>query len=128
MQNNLVLHFADGTIRKGTTDNFFPNKEQFHFREKDNNQVEEIQVSALKAVYFVKTFEGNPGYQEKADMERVGFGKKIRVDFNDGETQLGYTQGYTPARSGFFLFPCDPSSNNDRVFIINAATKEVHFL
>jgi hypothetical protein len=128
MQNNLVLHFADGTIRKGTTDNFFPNRDQFHFREKDNNKVGEIQVSDLKAAYFVKTFEGNPAYQEIADMDRVGFGKKIRVDFKDGETQLGYTQGYTPARTGFFLFPCDPASNNDRIFIINAATEKVHFL
>jgi hypothetical protein len=128
MRNNLVLHFADGTIRKGTTDDFFPNKDLFHFAENVSGEVDEIRVGTLKAIYFVKSFEGNPAYKENADMERVGFGKKICVHFKDGEIQLGYTQGYAPNRPGFFVFPCDPDSNNDRIFIVSTATTKVNFI
>lgn len=128
MQNNLVLHFADGTIRKGTTDDFFPNKALFHFHEKGRKEVEVVEVSTLKAIYFVKSFLGNPAYREKADTERVGFGKKICVHFQDGETQFGYTQGYAPNRAGFFVFPCDPASNNERIFIVSSATSRVKFI
>jgi hypothetical protein len=127
MRNSLVLHFADGTIRKGTTDDFFPNKDLFHFTANDSGEVDEIRVATLKAIYFVKSFEGNPVYQENADMERVGFGKKICVHFKDGEIQLGYTQGYSPNRLGFFVFPCDPDSNNERIFIVSTATTKVNF-
>ena len=33
----------------------------------------------LKAVFFVKSFAGNPDYREKQEGERAGFGKKIKV-------------------------------------------------
>jgi hypothetical protein len=61
-------------------------------------------------------------------MERRGFGRKMRVLFRDGETIIGYTQGFSPARQGFILFPGDPGSNNDRIFIVTAATEEINFL
>ena len=128
MQNTVVLHYSNGTIQKGTTDDFFPNKDTFHFMEKDNGEVRKILISDLKAVYFVKFFEGNPTYQERDDVARVGFGKKIMVQFKDGETQVGYTQGFSPDRPGFFYFPTDPESNNERVFVVKAATDKVHFI
>ena len=128
MLNTVVLHFSNGTIQKGTTDDFFPNKDKFHFKEKDKVEIREIRLGDLKAVYFVKSFEGDPNYRERDDVTRVGFGKKIKVNFKDGETQVGYTQGFTPDRAGFFFFPVDPDSNNDRVFVVKAATDRVQFI
>jgi hypothetical protein len=128
MLNTVVLHFVDGTILKGTTDDFFPNKDMFHLKAKGGGEIREVRLTNLKAVYFVKSFEGDPLYQDKADQERAGFGKKIKVIFRDGETQVGYTQGFTPDRNGFFVFPADPDSNNDRVFVVNASTEKVHFM
>ena len=55
-------------------------------------------------------------------------GKKIQVDFADGETLIGYTSGYSPARAGFFVFPADPEDNNEKVFVIVDATEQVSFL
>ena len=82
----------------------------------------------LKAVYFVKTYEGRPAYNERTDIERIGFGKKIKILFKDGETQIGYTQGYTPNRSGFIVFPADPESNNERIYVVTAATSKIEFI
>lgn len=128
MLNRVVLNYNGKSIRKGTTDNFFPNKDVFHVKEHGTGAVFEVNFASLKAVYFVKTFEGNPDYNERSDAERTGFGKKIRILFKDGETQIGYTQGFSPNRPGFFVFPVDESSNNERIFVITAATKEVQFI
>jgi hypothetical protein len=128
MQNTVVVRFADGTLQKGITNDFFPNKEAFHLSEKGTGEVREISFRGLKAVFFVKSFEGNLEYRERTDGERPGFGKKIEVLFRDGETLIGFTQGFAPNRTGFFVFPTDPESNNDRVFVVNAATEEVRFL
>ena len=128
MKNKVVLHIVGGEIRKGTTDDFFPNKDIFHFTNNDGGATSKISLQNLKAVFFVKSFEGNRTYQERDDLERTGFGKKIEVIFKDGEMLRGYTQGYAPNRPGFFLFPLDPESNNERVFVVNAATSDVRFL
>lgn len=128
MQNTVVVHFPDGTLLKGVTNNFFPNKDKFHLTDRDTGEVREVPLAGLKAVFFVKAFDGNAGYREQADGERTGFGKKIRVDFSDGETLVGYSQGYAPGRPGFFVFPADAGSNNDRVFVVSAATEAVGFV
>jgi hypothetical protein len=50
---------------------------------------------------------------------------KIRVDFLDGEVMYGMTHGYAPSRKGFFVFPADKDTNNERVFVIREATAAV---
>ncbi len=62
------------------------------------------------------------------DADRNGLGRKVKVTFKDGETLHGYTTGYAPDRHAFFVFPADPASNNDRVFVINDSTSEVEFV
>lgn len=128
MINRIVVRYVDGTIKKGTTANFSPSKVNFHLTDKDNGTSEQIDLSHLKAIFFVKSFDGDPDYQERSDVERVGLGKVIKVLFSDGETLVGYTQGFSPARASFIVFPSDPASNNQKVFVVTAATKEVNFL
>lgn len=113
---------------KGTTEDFFPNKDIFHMSDKDNGGYHEINIKDLKAVLFVKSFEGNPNYHERFDIERVGLGKKIMVHFKDNEKMVGYTQGYSATRTGFILFPSDPDCNNDKIFVIIAATDKIDFI
>lgn len=128
MLNSVVLHFKDGVIRKGTTEDFFPNKPTFHFNDLDRGDHLVIPVSSLKAVYFVKTYEGQSEYDERNDIDRSGFGRRIRVSFQDGEVQEGYTQGYSPGRPGFFVFPRDPQSNNERIFVVSDAADNIEFV
>lgn len=128
MQNTVVVHIPGGTLLKGVTNNFFPNKDRFHLTDKDTGEVHEVPFAGLKAVFFVKGFDGDRTYRERTDVERTGFGKRIQVDFNDGEILVGYCQGMTPNRPGFFVFPVDPQSNNDRIYVLTAATRAVRFL
>jgi len=128
MKNQVVAHYADGRILKGWAVDFFPNKPSFHLEKEGAGETLDVQVGELKGVFFVKTFEGNPGAANRADVERAGMGRKIQVDFADGETLIGYTSGYSPARAGFFVFPADPNDNNDKVYVLTAATASVKFI
>ena len=40
----------------------------------------------------------------------------------------GSVLAYDPKGPGFFLFPSDPKSNNQRVFVINSAVKKFRYL
>ncbi len=129
MQNNkIVLHFLNGGITKGFTEDFFPNKNKFHLRDKNTGKVTEIDILQLKGIFFVKNFDGNKEYKENNNTERIGLGKRIMISFKDGETIRGYTSGYSPERSGFFAFPSDPQSNMERVFVLKSATADIKFI
>jgi hypothetical protein len=132
VQNKIVLHYLDGRVLKGFTADFSPTKEIFHLTPNDSPNVKtlEVRLGELKAVFFVKDPRGNPEHEESKefDSSKPLAGRKITVTFNDGETLVGTTQGYQPNRPGFFLVPADPKSNNERCFVVSAATKSVSFL
>ncbi|MDF1597210.1 MAG: hypothetical protein P1T08_14115 [Acidimicrobiia bacterium] len=127
MNQKLVIHYQDGTILKGNSNDFFPNKAQFHLRPVDGSEARLVKVADLKGVFTVRTFEGDPDNRSRRDVERAGLGRKIKVTFKDGEVVVGYTSGYSPDRPAFFVFPADPDSNTERIFVVTDATQSVEF-
>jgi len=131
MDQKIVVHFQDGKIVKGYSHDFFPNKDRFHLTlvgQTPSQKPTEIMLSQLKAIFFVTDFVGDKDYQELksfSGVEKSSYGKKIIVRFKDGELLCGFTQGYSPNRSGFFLFPADPKSNNQKVFIVQSFVTKV---
>jgi len=91
-------------------------------------EILDINIEELKAVYFIKNFEGNKDRMDKYMDDIPGGGRKVQVNFFDGEMLIGYTQGYSPTRSGFFVIPADLENNNDRIYVITSATEKVTFL
>ncbi len=134
MQNRIVVRYADGQILKGTTADFSPGRPTFHVAAAGQAAgpatVAEISIVDLKAVFFVRDFAGNATYDEVKSFAGgpAAQGRKIEVEFADGETLVGTTMGYQPDRPGFFLVPADPKSNNERCFIVKSAVKAVKFL
>ena len=129
----IVIRFADGRIEKGYSQDFFPNKPVFHLFKslsKGAANHKEIHLANLKAIFFVKTFAGNPDYKERKRFVEgdIAQGRKAEVVFLDGEILQGSVLGYDPNSPGFFLFPSDPKSNNQRVFVINSAVKNFRYL
>jgi hypothetical protein len=128
----VVVRYLNGKVIKGFTQDFFPNKDRFHFHHaaKSSGESVEVMVKDLKAIFFVQDFAGNAQYSEKksyGEGERAQ-GKKVEVTFADGETLVGSTMGYDPNRQGFFIFPADPKSNNMRVYAVTSAVKQVRNL
>ena len=128
MHNRIVLHYGDRRVIKGSTGDFFPDKQWFHFTDKDTEKASRVDITKLKGIFFVKDYGGNPAYQERYDGERKGLGKKVKVTFKDGEAITGYTSGFSPHKPGFFLFPSDPNSNTEKIFVIIVATEEISFV
>ena len=131
--NRVVAHFTDGRLIKGVTNDFLPGKERFHVVPAEappGSKPLELIVGDLKALFFVRDFAGSPEHKEsdQFDPRKPPAGRKIRVVFKDGEVMVGATQGYQPGRPGFFLIPADAQSNNERCFVVTAATQEVSFL
>lgn len=130
--HKVVAHFQDGRVLKGFTSDFLPAKERFHLTPQDaapGSRPVEVRLADLKALFFVKDFAGDPQHKDEADASQpVAGGRKIRVTFKDGEVLLGSTQGYQPGRPGFFVIPLDLKSNNERVYVVSAATQEVSFI
>jgi hypothetical protein len=44
-------------------------------------------------------------------------------DFSDGEKIVGISETYHPTKPGFFLFPANPATNNDHVWVITQRAK-----
>ncbi len=128
MQHKIVARFLDGRVLKGITFNFRPERRTFHLQLDDSGEQVEVNVDELKSVFFVKDLTGNKDYTDRRDVERRGYGRRLEVKFIDGECIVGYTQGYSPDRPGFFMAPADPDSNNDRIYVVRESTEAVNLL
>ncbi len=126
-QNKVVMQLKNGTVRKGITNDFLPNKARFHLTCMDGS-TEAVDVDTLKALFFVKDIDGNKDYKESYNDIIQGGGRKIKVEFADGEVIIGYVLGYSPDRPGFIMAPADANGNNNRIFVVASATSHVEFM
>jgi hypothetical protein len=131
--NKVVARFRDGRLVKGSTSDFVPAKEFFHVALADapvGTRPTMVQLKDLKALFFVKDFEGRPDYKptNEFDGDKAPPGRRIKVVFSDGEVIVGTTQGYQPGRPGFFMVPADQAANIDRCYVVAASTSEVTLL
>jgi hypothetical protein len=131
--NRVVARYRNGQRLKGFTNDFLATKSEFHLfvdGSAPGSKPRDVKVAELKALFFVKDLAGDPGHHESIlfSKERAVPGRKIRVVFEDGEVLLGTTQGYDASRPGFFIIPADATSNNERCFVVRAATREVTFV
>lgn len=130
--NKIVARFRDGRVRKGYTENFFPDKPKFHLRPESTalpGDAEEISLADLKAVFFVRDFSGDRAYKERKTLAegQKTQGRVVEVTFADGEVVVGTTMGYDPRRPGYFVFPIDPQANNLKVFVVSASVRSSRY-
>jgi hypothetical protein len=94
----------------------------------------------LKAVFFVKSLEGEKNYRERKSFAPHGKkGDRVFIKFMDGESLVGFLSGDVPwdrkkgyflaakqmGQKGFFLIPADEKSNNMKVFVILSFVEDV---
>ena len=127
--NLVVARYLDGRVLKGVTRDFSPNRGMFHIDPQDGGPTIELRYRQLKAMFFVASLEGDPTREDVRGFvhgpAETQQGKKIAVRFRDGEFICGYTLSWSPDREGFFMFPADANSNNQRIFVIAASTLEI---
>jgi small nuclear ribonucleoprotein (snRNP)-like protein len=122
--NRVVVAYVDGRRVKGHTYNFSAMKDVLTVFSKDNNEKIETPMRELKAIFFVKDFEGTPNKPDE-EADRMPQGRPIEVTFKDGEKLKGATNGYNPQKLGFFMLPALANSNNLRIFVVSSNTAAV---
>jgi hypothetical protein len=131
--HKVVAHFQDGSVVKGTTTDFTPNKDRFHIFDESappGARERDVFVPSLKGLYFVRDLDGDLGHAKSNifELQDMTPGRRIRVRFKDGETMNGVTQGYQPGRTAFWVVPADRKSNTERAYIITSAAADITFL
>ena len=127
MTSKIVIHFNDGSVKKGTTNNFKPEKNSFSLKTIDGDQ-EEVNIVGIKSIFFVKDFEGKKLFSYKYKDNIPDVGRKIKIAYNDGEIIIGYVFGYSPKHQGFLMTPADLDGNNLRIYAVATAIKKSRFL
>ena len=94
--------------------------------------MEDISATDTKAVFFVRSFEGD---DRRTDLKfhthaPIVHGIWLRVEFKDGEIIEGivYNSMHYLIDPGFFLLPTDPGSNNKMVYVIKKGLKDCRVL
>lgn len=134
-----VLRFLDGSVLKGHLTAFSEEAAVITLCEADNDTVHTVNADILKAIFFVKTFEGKKEHHDKKSYvaRKPGY-RRTFIKFNDGEDMVGFLEGEVPWEKsfflskkkiqhlkGFYLLPADGSSNNNRVFVFTGAVRDV---
>jgi hypothetical protein len=142
-QLKVVAHLRDGRLIKGYFSSLPVELDTLKNRPVDMPrmmQVEEegsgaqveVHAESLKALFFVKSFEGRTNYRELKFFQVAPeyAGLWVRVTFFDGETTEGLVHNAieTFVTPGFLLKPPDPLSNNELAYVMKASLVEVKVL
>ena len=132
----VVIHLRDGTLKKGFLKVLDEDAEIVEI-EKLDGMLQGFHFDDIKAVFFVKDFEGKRNYRERKvftyrPTEDI---KRIYIKFFDKEGLWGYIQGPLPWEKGFYLdgkkrrglfvYPADPDSNNLRIYVVLTAVEDL---
>ena len=128
MSNNVVAHFLDGRIVKGTSLDVDPAKPVCHIRTPARETVP-VALAELKALFFVKSLEGDRTHKDASkpapgDIRLRGV-HQIELLFADGEKMVGLTHHFPPTRTFFFVLPIDPQTNAIRCLVNRAAVTRI---
>lgn len=124
MAKQVVAHFLDGHVVKGVSLDVDPSRATCHIRTPDQATLE-IRLADLKALYFVRSFDGNPAFHrgltaDPTDIRARG-AHPVEIRFADGERMVGFTMHFPPVRPFFFVIPASDEDNNVRVLVNRAA-------
>ena len=135
----VVLQYGDHALRgfadrsawenSGSDERFPP--ETPWFRPLGSETLQEVSFTGIKAVFFVKRFDG-PGLDEMRfhDRQRPMDSLWVRVVFRDGEIMEGLLEnraGFV-LQAGFFLKPTDPEANHSLIYVAKEQVCEFQVL
>jgi hypothetical protein len=124
----VIARFLDGRLVRGYTNDFHATKPHLHLTEDAASESRKVKIAQLKALFFVREFEGDSSRVDRNEFDQKAYGRKVEVTFSDGEILLGTTMGFKSPEHPFFVQPADAASNNLRVFVTPAAARQIRFL
>lgn len=122
----LIIHFKNGRVLKGTTYKLDPRSLGFYLVPLESTQGQDrifVHFSDLKAIYFVRDFEGKFDPAE-AVSEPASESQEVKIMFDDGEVVEGrILHHFDPACLRFFMVPVEENTNNISMLVERSALK-----
>ncbi len=137
LSRKVIIRYVDGSLVRGflgpEDEATLQKNETVPFVIQDvSGHSQEVRPSRIKAVFFVKTFEGSPDYSEFKVFTNppTGKGVWVRIRFGDGEVMEGVASNSlaTYFHLVFSMKPPDPGSNNQTVIVSKRCLKEMQVL
>ncbi len=105
---------------------------QLEVRAVDSHESISLPLDSLKAVFFVKTFDGRRDYQEVKFFTKNPpiRGLWVRIQFYDHECLEGVVENSFAylVEPGFFMKPPDAQGNNDVLYVIKSSLSDFRIL
>lgn len=133
----LVIQFGDRTVKGYADRSRWPSVEDLSpqapptFRRLGSDQMEEIPLDGVKAIFFVKSFEGkwhdDLRFHDHLPAPDCLW---VRATFHDGEVIEGLianNPGYV-IHPGFYMSPIDPEGNNWLIYVLKNRLKDFQIL
>lgn len=115
----VVVHYKDGRTLKGHGENFLPSEREIMIRSQEGALVT-VQLSTVKIVCFVRSHSSDGLSRNRhpaALLYRAVPGKRVVLQFQDGERLEGITTISRMPDRGFFVTPLNPASNNIQIYV-----------
>jgi small nuclear ribonucleoprotein (snRNP)-like protein len=137
-REKVILRLSDGSALKGYLNGFSPRADEVELVDAATSETHRVDVVKMKAIFFVRSFEGDRQYREKKTYgPSRSRGNRVYIRFKDGESLVGFLQGDVPWEKGFFLskpgddgkgfflLPVDEEANNRKVFVVASSVADV---
>jgi hypothetical protein len=114
-ERRVIVHLVEGAVKRGTVHDLDLGAASVVIQSQ-TGITEEIARERVKAIFFML-----PAGAAAPMVE----GSKLRITFHDGRQIVGFAPTYDPKASGFFLVPADARTSTDRIYIFQAAVRNV---
>lgn len=133
----VVVRLNAGGLLKGYLKEFSPVLPELSLIESGSSRTLSVRLDDVKAVFFVRSFEGDHEYKERKSYGATpSKGQRVFVKFGDGESLVGFLDGEVPwdkgfflskqrDQKGFYLLPADEDANNVKVFVVASSVVDV---
>ncbi len=140
----IVIRFEDHAVRGlaeisdlGTIEQLLrsdprPQLDSIQLRLLNSNELIDVETRNAKAVFFVKTFDGDLRHRALHFHEHAPIvpGLWVKVSFHDNEVIEGIisnTRDFV-LEHGFFMMPTDPNGNNELIYVLKDRLKDFNIL
>jgi len=128
----IVVRYLDGRMLKGTPASWDIEGDGFGLLPRDalpgSNEEIYVSFSDLKAVYFVRDFDGQIGKKIVSPATQM-HGVHMLLTFHDKEKIEGYTsQAYSATSARFYFFPADQTGNTISLLVERKHLRKIDIL
>jgi hypothetical protein len=112
----VVVHTLDGEVLRGTLSDARLEAPELELDTGAPGATTLVATAGVKAIFFMLA----PGEQAPSPQ-----GQRVRVAFRDGRQVAGFSPDYREGLAGFFVIPADSRTNTGRIWVYQAAVKQV---